>query len=153
MILVMNKYIISLISALMALSVAAGKTSVNNFTEGAFSDLEVKKTDNPLLISMKINPSVFPKKATREFKISPSLVSTSTSYRLPEVMVTGRTRYYQNLRMRDIPEGVVQLRAGDKESYSYMAVVPYSDALETSELVIKDMSTVAAATISERSLP
>lgn len=132
----MNKYIISLISVLMALSAAAGKTSVINFPEGAFSDMEVKKTENSLLISMKINPSAFPKKATREYKISPMLVSSSTSVSLPEVMITGRTRYYQNLRMHDLPEGVVQLRAGDKAPYSYLAVVPFSDELEKSELVI-----------------
>ena len=132
----MNKIMTAMAAALVAMSGSAAQTSPDSsLPAGAVSDAAVERSESNLLVSLKIHPDAFSRKANREVWITPVVVSGADSLWLAPVVVAGRTRYYQNLRAEDNP-AYVMLRSGSSEAYSYSQTAAWQPWMEQGELLL-----------------
>lgn len=110
---------------------------ITTLPKGAVAAPSVEKAQSNLLIKMQITPSAFPKNSNREMQLTPMIATEGDTLRLDPVTVAGRTRYYQHLRTDHSSPATTLLKAGAKDIYEYMAVVPFEKWMEKSRLVVE----------------
>lgn len=115
---------------------AATDEPTSQLPQGALTDVSVERSASNLIVSMKVHPELFAKKANREVWIRPVLVSGADSLWLKPVVVAGRTRYYRNLRADGDKAPYAMLRSGADKVYAYSENVDFHPWMEKGELRI-----------------
>lgn len=118
-------------SAALAFSALAARHEIQSWPDGAFSAINVEKTDTRLIVTFDINADVFPLKANREVQIIPVITDGQNTLSLHTVTIAGRTRYYQHRRARDIQPPAVLIQ---EDTYRYSAITDYQDWMQTATL-------------------
>ena len=120
----MNKILTLLAVSAIAFS-ASAETAVIPWPQGAVTDITVDRSASTLIVNMNIHPDSFPKKSNREVWLRPAVVAETDTLFLDPVLISGRTRYYQHLRLDRDDNTTIMLRAGSDEVYAYQTLVPY----------------------------
>ena len=131
----MNKILTLLAVSAIAFS-ASAETAVIPWPQGAVTDITVDRSASTLIVNMNIHPDSFPKKSNREVWLRPAVVAETDTLFLDPVLISGRTRYYQHLRLDRDDNTTIMLRAGSDEVYAYQTLVPYQDWMELSDVVL-----------------
>ena len=119
------------ISAAIAFSASAARHEIQSWPDGAFSAINVEKTDTRLIVTLDINADAFHLKANREVQITPIITDGRDTLPLHSVTIAGRTRYFQHRRARDIQAPEVLLR---EDTCRYSAITDYQDWMQSGSL-------------------
>ncbi len=124
------------ILACIALSAVASVAVAQDYPDEALSKAGAERSESNLIVEMTITPGAFEDRANREVWLRPVITDGRDSLWLRPVLIAGRTRYYQRARYDGKDPGYVMLRSGREETYSYSAVVPYREWMETSSIEV-----------------
>lgn len=132
---VIGKLAILTLALILGQTVTAG-TSTYTWPENSFSNATVERTPTSLVLRMDVNPAAFRLKSSQQAWLRPAVVTPTDTLWFSPVVVSGRLRYNLNIRYRELPEGQVQLRAGQPDTYHYQAIVPYQPWMDHCDLVL-----------------
>lgn len=132
----MNKILSALAATAVAASAYASAGSVIDWPQGAVTDINVERSESSLIVTMNVHPDVFSKKANREVWLRPTIVADADTVYLDPVLISGRTRYYQHLRLDRDADQLTMLRAGSDEVYAYQSLVPFQPWMELSDVIL-----------------
>lgn len=103
--------------------------------EGAVSDVRVERAESSLLVKMLVHPDAFPDKTNRGIWLVPAIEGNGEQMRLDSLFLAGRNRYFQFLRSKTSSDAIL-LRTGDEIPYTYSAVIPFQNWMQTSALTL-----------------
>lgn len=128
----MKQIFLFIISAACALSSGA-----HALPALGISTMAVTADTSEVTLRMTVDPAALRPGGDGEFIITPVLRSAdgASADTLPAVVVAGRTRYFRDLRNPSaVPAGARLLRAGSRETHTYYAAVPFTEAMRASRL-------------------
>lgn len=127
----------SLSTAILTIAtLAASAAEPTAWPEGSVTGVNVEKTETMLIVNIDINTSLLPANKNREIWLLPAIAAESDTLWLPQVVVAGRTRYFQHRRAHDIEPPAILLRDDDQKSYRYHTAVPMQDWMKYSQVII-----------------
>lgn len=136
------KHILTILLIFVAVVDAENVFADRSFATPAevIADVVAERTDNNLIVKMRIMPSAASLPSNREVWLRPLVTNGVDSLWLGSVIIAGRTRYYQRLRHDPKNPGYTMLRSGKGDDFDFSAIIPFENWMEVASLKIESAS-------------
>lgn len=136
------KHILTILLIFVAVVDAENVFADRSFATPAevIADVVAERTDNNLIVKMRIMPSAASLPSNREVWLRPLVTNGVDSLWLGSVIIAGRTRYYQRLRHDPKNPGYTMLRSGKGDDFDFSAIIPFESWMEVASLKIESAS-------------
>lgn len=126
----MNKILIFLAGTLLSASASAG-----NADRLHISNIDINKGNEQITVNMDFNPKEFHVKSNEIVELTPAIVSSSDTLRLPSVRIAGRQAWFTEIR-DGLATPTNLARAGKGEAIRYSATTLLPKELDMSTLIV-----------------
>ena len=100
--------------------------------------IKVERSQSKLILNMDIDTRLLKQGGSSETMLVPVLNGKAgETYRFPEVVISGRNRYYYRLRNDATPHSYLLYRSGKDLMINYQSVIDYEPWMEISDLSIE----------------